>query len=341
MEVKKKRIAFIVAAFPVVSETWLINQVADLLDSGFEIDIFALAGSKKRRNLEVVLEGEEYRREKGDAEVISERYFEHRMGDRTHYISMPDNRLERIVKAIPKVIKLLFKSPRVLFRALNIKKYGGEALTLKLLFWTEPFAGKKFDLFHCHFGTVANKFLKIRDILGIKQKFITSFYGYDVSSYTKQKGPRAYDRLKRECSWFIVMSNNMKGRVVAQGFDEDKIHVLPISIDVDSYPFTDRSLNPGETIQIVSVGRFVEKKGFDDLLRALAIVKRKTKKKFVCNIIGGGPLESRLRAMTSELNLEDVVSYKGYMKVEKITDYFRGMHLYMQLSKTAPDGDME
>lgn len=316
-----KRIAFVVGMFPAVSETWLINQIADLEDRGVKIEIYSLR--------------------RGGIDNVSERFFTHRMAERTYYLEAPAGKIERIAQAIPKIVYLLVRAPGVLFRICNIWKYGKNASSLKLLFWVWPFIGRKFDLVHCHFGTVANKFLIIREILGMKEKLVTTFYGYDVSHTFKEKGDHVYDKLQKECSLFFVMSENMKQRVIAKGFNADKVHVLPISIDVRSYPFSERSIKSGEPIQIASVGRFVEKKGFDDLLRALAIVKEKTDKKFICNIIGGGPLESRLRAMTDELGLRDVVSYKGYMKIEKVIDYFKDMHFYVQPSKTAPDGDME
>ncbi|MBI4812167.1 glycosyltransferase [Candidatus Falkowbacteria bacterium] len=318
---KKSKIAFIVGKFPAISETFIINQVADLNDRGVEIEIFSFT--------------------EGVFENISQRFYDYEMVSKTHYLNMPENVFSRCLLAIPKIFKFLVHNPAALARVFNFKKYGRDALSLKLLYWTEPFFDKQFDLYHCHFGQIANKFLIIKEILGIKEKMTTSFYGLDVSSYTKEKGAGVYDRLKKECFAFIVMSNNMKERVVAQGFDESKITVLPISIEVDPYPFWERSLGPDETIQMVSIGRFVEKKGFDDLLRALAIVKQRTTKLFKCHIIGGGPLEAGLKKMTNELNLGDAVEYKGYMKIEDIIKYFQDMHFYLQPSKTAANGDME
>ena len=325
MNTKEKKIAFVVGIFPAVSETWMINQIAGLLDRGFDIDIYAFTS----QNL--------------DPKHMSDKYREYNMSARTIYIDMPESRILRIIKAAPKIIRLLFISPRVLGRALNIKKYNKSALSLKYLFWSEQFVGKKYDLIHLHDGSIANKFLTIKDIVGIDTKLITSFYGQDVSKrFLDHPGEDIYKRLKKESSAFIVMSNFMKNRIITKGFDENKIQVLPIfGIDANNYPFKERTLEPNETIQMATVGRFVEKKGFDDILRALAIVKDKTDKKFVCNIIGGGPLESKLRAMTKELDLDDTVSYRGYMKIEDIINYFLGIHLYLQPSKTASDGDME
>jgi colanic acid/amylovoran biosynthesis glycosyltransferase len=320
-EEKKLKIAFVVGVFPVISETFIINQIADLLDRGVEVEIFYF--------------------NRGAKENISQRFYNHKMENLSYCLDMPKNVFLRLILAIPKIIKILFLKPSAFFRVLNFKKYGREAFSLKLLYWSEPFLNKKFDLVHCHFGPIANKYLIIKHILNLEQKIITTFYGYDVSHIFEIKPDNYYDKLKKECPLFLVMSEDMKKRIILKGFDENKIRVLPISIDVNSYPFKERNLKENELTKIVSVGRFVEKKGFDDLLRALAIVKNKTDKKFVCHIIGDGPLKSQLYSMTKNLGLEDVVSYRGYMKLEDIIKYFLDMHFYLQPSKTAPNGDME
>jgi len=264
------------------------------------------------------------------------------MSGATHYLEMPGNLFLRFLVAIPKAIKILIYNPAALFRALNFKKYGRQVLSLQLIFWAAPLVNKNFDLYHCHFGPTANRFLQIRYVLGLKQKIVTSLYGYDVSNMFQTKGEHYYDELKKECDAFIVMSDYMKKRVVAYGFDERKITVIPIfGIDVNDYPFKERTMQPGELFQMTTVGRFVAKKGYDDLLRALAIVKQKTDKKFMCNIIGGGELEPQLLALTKELAIEDRVTYKGIMKIEDIIKYFLNMHLYLQPSKIASDGDQE
>ncbi len=323
METKIKKIAFVVSMFPVISETWLINQVANLMDHGIEVEIFSFR--------------------KGQASNISQRFYDYSMASRTHYLQTPRNFVKRFLLVIPKLLHLALVKPGSLYSVLNFKKYGQAAWSLRLLFWVEPFVGKKFDLVHCHFGLAADDFLDVKEILGSKQKIVTTFYGLDVSKvFNDYPGEDVYKRLKKESSAFIVMSDYMKKRIMAQGFDEKKIHILPIfGIDVNDYPFKERTIEPNEVVRMVTVGRFVEKKGYDDLLRAVAIVKEKTNKKFMCNIIGGGALESKLHTMTKELGIEDVVSYKGYMKIDDIIKYFLNMHLYLQPSKIASNGDQE
>jgi len=318
---KKIKVAFIVGLFPAISETFIINQIADLQDRGVDIEIFVFS--------------------RGKTDNVSQRFFDYKMGEKVNYLGMPKNFFIRIFCAIPKILRILFVQPQLLLKIFNFKKYGADAWSLKLLFFVEPFVGKNFNLVHCHFGKVANKYLTIREIVAPKQKFVTTFYGFDVSIVFTQKGENYYDRLKKECAMFFVMSNNMKERIIAHGFRAENIKVLPISVNVSEYPFTERKLSENEVVNLLIVARFVEKKGVDDLLRAIAIVKKEAKKQFKLNIVGGGQMEKELLQLTKELNIEDVVDYKGYMKIEDLIQYFLKMHLYIQPSKTSKDGDME
>lgn len=315
------KIAFIVGEFPAVSETFIINQVADLTDRGFDVPVFSF--------------------KKGEMKNISQRYFDYAMGERTEYLEMPKNPVVRVLAAIPKLIKILLTNPRAFFRVFNVRKYGRNALSGKLIFWVAPFAGVKFDLVHCHFGVTAKRFLTIREILGEKWKIVTTFYGFDVSHIPQEKGVAYYDDLKKTCHLYFVMSNNMKERVIALGFSKDEVEVLPVSVDVESYPFAERIMKGDELFHIISVGRFVEKKGFDDLLRAISIVKEKTDKKFFCSIVGGGELEKELHVLADNLHINDVVEWKGYMKIEDIINFYMRGHIFAQPSKTAKNGDME
>jgi len=319
---KNLKIAF-VAAYRIFPATFIINQVADLIDKGIEVEIFWFR--------------------KGKSKAVSEKYYRYKINKLGHNLEMPRNWFLRIILAIPKIFHILFSKPALLLKIFNFKRYKKNALSLKLLFWVEPWIGKEneFDLIHCHFGPIANKFLIIKEILGIKTKIITTFYGYDVSLKFKQKPKTYYNRLKKESSLFFVMSNNMKERVVNYGLPSEKVKILPIGIDASFYPSWKRRIRRDDIFNIVSVGRFVEKKGFDDLLRALAIVKEKAQRKFKCYIIGDGPLRNKLFKMTKELGLQDEVEYKGYMKIEDIIKFFKNMHLFVQPSKTAKSGDME
>ena len=315
------RLAFVVNRFPILSETFIINQIADLIDRNVQIDIFAFA--------------------KGDCAYVSSRFTAYRMDKWTSYLGIPSPRYRRLLGAVPRAWRLLTKKPSALFRALNIVKYGREAWSLRLLYQVAPFVGKTFDIIHCHFGTAATQFFTIKDILQQTGPIVVTFYGHDASRVFRQSPRDFYDRVKTECALFLVMSNNMKERLVAQGFGPEKVKVHPVSIDVKCYPFVERRYDPAQPVELVSVGRFVEKKGFDDLLRSLAVVKQLTRRRFTCSIVGDGPLNTKLRELSSSLGLDGIVSFEGFMKIDDLIPFLTKKHILVQPSKIAPNGDME
>jgi colanic acid/amylovoran biosynthesis glycosyltransferase len=315
------RVAFVVPMFPLVSEPFIIDQIATLLQRGVDVDVYSF--------------------NRGDEAFVSHKFFDYDMARRARYMDYPLDKLARIVHALPRAARLAVTHPRVLLRALDVRRYGREALSLKLLYWSTALAGRDYDVVHCHFGYAARDFVWVREVTGIAGPMVTTFYGVDASRLFREQPPEYYDRLKNACSLYFVMSTNMKNRVVAQGFDADQVRVHPVGIEVDRYAFRERTLADGEHMRLLSVARFVEKKGLDDLLRAMAIVRDRAARPITCAIVGGGPLEDDLRRLHASLDLGGVVTFEGYKSVEEVIVSFDHAHALVQPSKTAADGDME
>jgi colanic acid/amylovoran biosynthesis glycosyltransferase len=315
------RIAFVVAIFPLVSETFIIDQIADLDERGIHVDIYSFT--------------------RGDEAFVSHRYFEHDMASRVTYLDYPLSKPRRLAAALPKLARLLRRSPRTALRALDVRRYGSDALSLKLLHWSEPFVERDYDVVHCHFGTVARDFVRVREVVGIRGSLVTTFYGIDVSKVFAEYPDGYYDRLRGACSLYFVMSEDMKRRVVAHGFPADQVRVHPVSIDVASYPYRVRELHGDEPLRLAFVGRFVEKKGADDLLRALAAAREASPRPLRCSIVGGGELDAELRELHASLALGETATFEGFLAVEQMIELFGEQHVLVQPSKTAANGDME
>jgi glycosyltransferase involved in cell wall biosynthesis len=91
---------------------------------------------------------------------------------------------------------------------------------------------------------------------------------------------------------------------------------------------------------ILSVGRLVEKKGFQDLLQALLLVKEKGEK-FQCAIYGDGPLCKELREWIVEHKMADEVVLMGDRTQQELISVFQNASLFVLTPVQTGDGDRD
>ncbi|MBD3336908.1 MAG: glycosyltransferase [Candidatus Eisenbacteria bacterium] len=91
---------------------------------------------------------------------------------------------------------------------------------------------------------------------------------------------------------------------------------------------------------ILSVGRLVPKKGFDVLIEAAAILRRRGLS-FRLEIVGEGPLRDDLQRRVRELALEDRVCFKGMLVLEDVRATYRSAACMALACRVAENGDRD
>jgi glycosyltransferase involved in cell wall biosynthesis len=91
---------------------------------------------------------------------------------------------------------------------------------------------------------------------------------------------------------------------------------------------------------ILSVGRLIEKKGFDDLLRACAILARSARR-FRCQIFGDGPSSAALHALRDRLGLQSVVRFEGACTQDDLLPVYQRADIFALTPRVADDGDRD
>ncbi len=91
---------------------------------------------------------------------------------------------------------------------------------------------------------------------------------------------------------------------------------------------------------ILSVARLVEKKGLDDLLTAVDILRLRGRRVRL-EIIGTGPLRERLKAQATHLGLEDRVRLLGAQPYEAVCLAYRRASVFALPCRVAADGDRD
>jgi len=94
-----------------------------------------------------------------------------------------------------------------------------------------------------------------------------------------------------------------------------------------------------ETVTILSVGRAVEKKGYDDLLAALARLPAALPWRFIH--VGGGALARALKAEAERLGLSDRIEWRGARPQPEVLAAYREADLFVLAAKIAADGDRD
>ena len=94
----------------------------------------------------------------------------------------------------------------------------------------------------------------------------------------------------------MVASEDVKRKVVASGIGEEKVEVIYCGVDFERFNLSHRrTVSPG---RVVAAGRFVPVKGFEDYVRAAAILRGRG---LTFELYGEGPEGEFLRKLNEEL----------------------------------------
>jgi len=97
--------------------------------------------------------------------------------------------------------------------------------------------------------------------------------------------------------------------------------------------------SPVREAVVLSVGRAVAKKGYDDLLAALALLPRDIAWRFVH--IGGGELLADLRSRAARLGLAERIEWRAALPQPEVLRAYRAADLFVLAAKIAEDGDRD
>ncbi len=81
-------------------------------------------------------------------------------------------------------------------------------------------------------------------------------------------------------------------------------------------PATQRVGGPGEVLRILFVGRLVERKGVEILIRALAKVRERIQA--TLTVIGSGPLRAELEAAARSAGVREHVEFRGFVSSDEL-----------------------
>ena len=314
------RIAFLLGTFPLLSESFVLNQITGLIDRGHELDVYA-----------------ERRGAPGEAHPDVHAYG---LLERARFEALPQSPLLRALQLPAR----LARDPLPvgsLARALDVRRHGLEAASLRLLYSALPFApARRYDVVHAHFGANGRKAALLSEIGLLAGPLVTAFHGADVSLYPRQRGADVYAPLFRSGALFLPISARWNDQLVALGCPRDKIVVHRMGVDTRRFVPPAAGGKLGRSLRLVTVARLVEKKGIEYALRALAMLRR-SGHDVEYAVAGGGPLRPALEALARELALGAAVRWHGPLGHDQLPQLLAESDVFVAPSVTAEDGDEE
>ena len=166
----------------------------------------------------------------------------------------------------------------------------------------------------------------------------THFHGADVYHRETVKSYRKlYNKLFEYGSAFISVSADMVIDLINLGAPAGKI--TNASCGVDTFKFPQLNI-AGTKRNFLAVGRFVEKKSPQSVVRAFKLVADKFPDAKLW-MVGQGPLFEETQSLVKELGLEEQISLTGVLKTDQIKALIQQSRCFVQHSVTAANGDKE
>jgi colanic acid/amylovoran biosynthesis glycosyltransferase len=148
-----------------------------------------------------------------------------------------------------------------------------------------------------------------------------------------------YRRLFATADAVTVNSDYTRRGVEKLGCPPAKLHQLSVGLDPKEFPFRERSVQAVEPVGILTVGRLVEIKGHEFVIRAVAKV-REQHAEVRYDIVGDGPLRPKLEKLIAQLGLDGVVTLHGAREGAEVKRLMAGAHLFV-LASVSVEGDQE
>jgi len=185
------------------------------------------------------------------------------------------------------------------------------------------------QLVHAHFASGGQTAIPLARALGVP--LLVTLHGADV---TIRGASARYKSVIQAASRFICVSGYIRERALQAGFPAEKLALHYIGIDRALY----RPLAARPETGVIFVGRLVEKKGCQYLLRAMRIVQR-THPECGLTVIGDGPMRNELEELARFLNLN--CSFLGTQPGSVVRERMSQSRVVCVPSVTAANGDSE
>jgi glycosyltransferase involved in cell wall biosynthesis len=149
----------------------------------------------------------------------------------------------------------------------------------------------------------------------------------------------------RESLWGVTCTAQGAEHLKVLSPSAERVSLVYHGLDLSRFPAPPEGRpsrdgsDPADPVRIVSVGRAVAKKGFGDLIKALAALPQDLHWRFAH--VGGGELLNALKTQAQEAGIADKVAFLGSKAQPDIIALLREADMFVLPSKEAKSGDRD
>jgi colanic acid/amylovoran biosynthesis glycosyltransferase len=311
------RIVLVTAAFPQLSETFIVSKFLGLLARGWDVHMVCGESDPAQwANYPALQQHPDVRR-------CVHQVWPHR----PRWLA-----LMLLPLAVLVALAYNFGGTRRYWR--EGQKRWGLAGMLRRLYLDLPLLALKPDLVHFEFGALAVGREALNDLLGCK--VAVSFRGYDLN-FTGLEQPDYYAATWQQADAIHLLGQDLWQRALRRGCPPDKLHAfIAPAIDVEQFFLSEpRPLEVVGTVErplrILSVGRLEWKKGYEYALQAVKLLQAAG---VVCQLrmVGSGSYHEAIVFARHQLGLDDTVELLGGLPRHRVIDQLRWADVFLHAS---------
>jgi glycosyltransferase involved in cell wall biosynthesis len=340
-----RQIGYILKGYPRTSETFITNEIRLLEKMGVGLSIFSVKKLEGQKNHAMVKDITASVTYLPQADPLSETRFSRWIIDNAPKFSASHAALfkKKPLAYIKVLLECLMMSIQYRTGWLELPRevFVKEFLQAGFIANTALESGniQHFHAHFCHGSTTIAMFAS--RMSGIP----FSFTAHAKDIYLKELNPGKLLQKKMHRAEFLVTCTGANEEHLQRLAPKDtKIHRIYHGLDTQLFSVavpTTATTGKGEMPVVLSVGRLVEKKGFNYLIKACAILKERGRQ-FRCQIVGGGDgYTDTLVGLIKELKLEDTISLTGAVTQEELRDIYQKATLFALPCLVVDNGDRD
>ena len=305
------RILYVLDSFPVISQTFVLNEIVEMLKLGHEIRILSILTAHEK--------------------IKHTNFGKYQLNKYLRYAHENHKAVPKGFRKIHRITLNILRSFYQGFHKFGLIKdnksgrlnnlFSDKSLDYSIKVGLSILDSFNADIIHAHFCDNATAVAKeLSSQTGIPYTF--SAHGFDIYVNPPADWKESLDMSK----FCIVYTQFNKDYLVNKyNFSAEKINVVQHGVDINEFRPSDRKF---KKLTIVSVARLHPIKGNEYLIVACSILKTKGLD-FQCLLIGDGERKAYLQNMIDDLNLSNCVKILGYKRHDQVARLLRYCHIHV------------